>query len=37
MTLELTYTESSDTLEGDIDFTYEGTTYSGSTQFTRIE
>jgi hypothetical protein len=37
MTLELTYDKSSDTLAGDVEFTYNSKVYTGTSSFTRIE
>lgn len=37
MTLDLTYDKSSDTLAGDVEFTYKGKVYTGTSSFTRIE
>jgi len=37
MTLEFTYSKNTDVLSGDIAFNYEGTTYTGTTELTRIE
>jgi hypothetical protein len=37
MTLELTYDKSSDTLAGDVEFTYNSKIYTGTSSFTRIE
>lgn len=37
MTLDLAYDKSSDTLAGDVEFTYKGKVYTGTSSFTRIE